>query len=250
MALSVRPLGLGRLVGLPKPQITYWRHWGETHESALIMFVIDGAGAPVVVDTGPASVERTHRYHPFTMEQDPDERPEAALAAAGIDPDDVRLVINTHLHWDHSSNNHLFPNARVVVQQRELDYAKDPLQWHNKAFERLPGVEAPWRRAEARILAVDGDAEVAPGIRVVALPGHTPGSQGVLVDGADHRLLIAGDCVDTYENWEGDADADHIPSGQFTNLIEYDASFKKIEKLDCEVIPSHDGAVLQHGRFT
>jgi N-acyl homoserine lactone hydrolase len=249
MALSIRPLGMGRMTGFPKPAITYMRNWGDILDIPMIMFVIEGGGAPVIVDTGPGDADRAWKYHGCRYEQALHQRPEAVLGDAGIDPGDVRLVINTHLHWDHSSNNHLFTNARVVVQRRELEYAADPVQWHNAVFERLPGVEAAWRRAQDQIEAVDGDMELTPGVSVIALPGHTPGSQGVLVQGADRRYLIAGDCVDTYENWAGDAAADHIPSGAFTNLIEYEASFRKIESLDCEVIPSHDAAVLRREYF-
>lgn len=249
MPLLIRALGMGRLIGLHKPTITYMRNWGRTHDSPLIMFLILGGDAPVVVDTGPPDADRVWKYHGYRMEQTPGEEPQAVLQAAGVSPADVRLVVNTHLHWDHSSNNHLFPNARVVVQRRELDYAKDPVPWHNAAFERLPGVKAPWRTAEAQIETIDGDAQLADGISAVSLPGHTPGSQGVLVEAESQRYLIAGDCVDTYENWEGDPSTHHIPSGLFTNLIEYDASFRKIDDLKCEVIPSHDVAVLEREPF-
>ena len=84
---------------------------------------------------------------------------------------------------------------------------------------------------------------------MVTLLGHTPGSQGVLVECADCRYLIAGDCVYTYENWAGDAEATHIPAGLYTDLIQHEASFHKIEGLDCEVIPSHDVQVLPRRVF-
>ena len=84
---------------------------------------------------------------------------------------------------------------------------------------------------------------------MVSLPGHTPGSQGVLVDTDAGRFLLAGDTIDTYENWEGNEHTDHIPSGVHTDLFQYFDSFRRIEELDCEVIPSHDGAVLERGPF-
>lgn len=249
MGLSIRTLSTGRLVGLHKPTITYMRGWGSTHVSPLIMFVIDGGAAPIIVDTGPPDAERVLRYHGYTLEQSAAELPAVVLREAGIDPAQVRTVVNTHLHWDHCSNNHLFPHADIYVQRKELEYAQNPLQWHNAPFEHYPEIEPPWRQVEHQLRLVDGDTEIAPGVRLVALPGHTPGSQGVVVETAGGPYLIAGDCVDTYENWTGDETADHIPSGLYTNLLEYDASFRKIEGLDCQVIPSHDEAVLKHGRF-
>lgn len=81
------------------------------------------------------------------------------------------------------------------------------------------------------------------------LPGHTPGSQGVLVRADNARYLIAGDCVSCYDNWLGDDHLRHIPADGFTNLHHYMDSFEKIEDLDCVVIPSHDADVLTEGYF-
>ena len=66
-------------------------------------------------------------------------------------------------------------------------------------------------------------------------------------EGASH--LIAGDCVSWYANWHGDQRLNHIPVGSFTNLHDYMSSFRKIEELQCEVIPSHDPEVAARGSF-
>lgn len=248
MSLSITALPVGRVFGLHKPSLTYLRGWGETLDIPLIMFVIQGGGAPVVVDTG-ADVDRAWEHHGIRMEQSAEERPEAALRAIGVDPAEVGVVVNTHLHWDHSSGNHLFPNARIVVQQREIDYATNPVPWHRKQFEAQSELTAAWRRAEDRIDAIDGDADISPGVSVVTLPGHTPGSQGVVVAAGTTRYLLAGDCIDLYENWAGDSQDDHIPSGFFTDIVAYDDSLRRIEKLGCEVIPSHDPLVVERREF-
>jgi N-acyl homoserine lactone hydrolase len=247
MSLAITALSVGRVFGLQQASFTYLRGWGKTLDIPLIMFVIEGGDSPVVVDTG-ADLSRAMDVHRIRMEQTVDEQPDVAVRSLGIDPGDVRLVVNTHLHWDHSSNNHLFPNARVVVQQRELDFARRPVPWHRRQFEALPDLDAAWRRAESQLMPVEGDVELAAGITLITLPGHTPGSQGVLVETASGRKLIAGDCVYQYENWEGDADVDHIP-GLYTDLVAYDDSFRKIEALECEVIPSHDARVLERRVF-
>jgi glyoxylase-like metal-dependent hydrolase (beta-lactamase superfamily II) len=81
----------------------------------------------------------------------------------------------------------------------------------------------------------------------VPLPGHTPGSQGILVETDAGRYLIAGDCLDSYDNWywKGDEDIPHIPSAAITDVIAFDESFRRIESLGCEPIPSHDDRVLE-----
>jgi glyoxylase-like metal-dependent hydrolase (beta-lactamase superfamily II) len=250
MGLRIEPLHVGTLKDFPTAAITYHRGFGEVHDVAMIMFLVTGGEHPVVVDTGTGDPAYTAQHHGYTLERTPQQEPLAVLERAGVDPAEVGTVINTHLHWDHCSNNDLFPNAQILVQKAELEYAVDPLEPNLAAFERLPGVTPPWVRAMDRIRTVEGDVEVMPGLSIVHLPGHTPGSQGVLVQGETRCYLLAGDCVDSHANWDGDAKLSHIPSGSFTNLHDYMHSFTKIEGLDCVVIPSHDFKVLGDGTYS
>jgi N-acyl homoserine lactone hydrolase len=249
MALKIQALHVGTLKDFPSAAITYHRGFGETIDVAMIMFLVTGGEHPVIVDTGTGTPEYTRTNHGYELVRPAEQEPLAVLARAGVEPTEVGTVVNTHLHWDHCSNNDLFPNARVVVQKAELEYAIDPLEPNLKAFERLPGLTPPWMRALDRTVTVTGDTELMPGVSLVHLPGHTPGSQGVLVRGAEASYLLAGDCVDVHDNWEGDARLSHIPSGSFTNLHHYMDSFAKIERLGCEVVPSHDLAVVEKGTF-
>jgi N-acyl homoserine lactone hydrolase len=68
-----------------------------------------------------------------------------------------------------------------------------------------------------------------------------------LVETDAGRYLIAGDCLDSYDNWSpgGDDGVPHVPSWSFTDVIQFDESFRRIESLDCEPIPSHDVRVLE-----
>lgn len=247
--LVIHALHVGDIVDWPSAATLHMRRFGERRDLPLIMFVITGGEHPVVVDTGGGTPEQVARVHGYTIRQSPEQRPERAIADLGIDADDVRVVVNSHLHWDHSANNDLFPRARIVVQRTELQYAIDPEQPHRKAYERLGDTTPSWIRDLGRFDVVDGDDRIADGIEVVLLPGHSPGSQGVLVDTAAGPHLIAGDCVGTYESWAGDDQVDHLPSGTFTSVHDYMQSFRRIEQLDCTVIPSHDPAVVEARRF-
>ncbi|SCG54419.1 MBL fold metallo-hydrolase [Micromonospora coxensis] len=117
------------------------------------------------------------------------------LAAAGIEPGDVRTVVLTHLHSDHigwavtgTPGRPWFPNADYLVQRAELD-AMESIN------PGLPaGLVAPLRAA-GRLRVVDGDTDLTPGVRVLSTPGHTPGHQSVLVDSGDERLLLTGDLL-------------------------------------------------------
>ncbi|MEU8346298.1 N-acyl homoserine lactonase family protein [Spirillospora sp. NPDC048832] len=250
MSLRIHALPVGVLHNFPTAALTYQRGWGQVQDVPQIMFVITGGPRPVVVDTGTPDAGFVREHHGYDFERPDDQHPRAVLDRIGVDPLDVELVINTHLHWDHCGNNALFANARFVVQKAELEYARNPLEPTRVAFENTDVIDPPWMPVEDRIDAVDGDADVAPGLSVVRLPGHTPGSQGVLVDtGAGGRFLIAGDCVNLYRNWEGDGTLRHIVGGSLMDLRAHLDSFTRIEGLGAEVIPSHDPLVLERGVF-
>lgn len=109
-----------------------------------------------------------------------------ALNSAGLDERDVAAIVNTHLHFDHCGQNRSFPSVPVHVQDAEIAAANEP-------FFTVPS----WAAIEpTRVRSHDGDAEIAPGIRLLATPGHTPGHQSVEIvspDGAS-RLIVGQAC--------------------------------------------------------
>ncbi|WP_153535301.1 MBL fold metallo-hydrolase [Actinomadura macrotermitis] len=115
----------------------------------------------------------------------------AALAGAGVAPGDVGTVVLTHLHSDHASGAvvagaPLFPNARHLVQERELAGLR------REGGPVLDAVVRPLLDA-GLVDAADGEARLAPDVRAVPTPGHTAGHQSVVL--GDDRLLVAGDVV-------------------------------------------------------
>lgn len=242
--LRIRALDLGRAT-IPTAFFTLGQGWGDFIEIAIIMFVILGGEHPIVVDTGTPDPETTRAVHGFDLRRDARQEPRAALKRIGVNPDDVGTVILTHLHWDHCSNNGLFPNARFIVQKAELEYAVDPLEPHRLAYDVGRGLVPGWFEVFDRIEPVKGEADVAPGVSVLPLPGHSPGSQGVVVETPEGTRVLAGDCVDLFANWQGNDRWRHIPSGTYTDLADYASSFEKLEHLEADVIPSHDALVFE-----
>lgn len=117
---------------------------------------------------------------------------ESALADFGINPNDVSVVINSRLHFNHCGNNGLFTNADVVVQAAELEAARQPRYTVRKWFDY----------DAARFKVISGDTEIAAGINVIASSGHTPGHQSVLVDDGVRRTLIAAQAAWTAQEYQ------------------------------------------------
>ncbi|MCJ2013605.1 MBL fold metallo-hydrolase [Methylobacterium sp. J-076] len=132
------------------------------------------------------------------------DRVTAALAAEGVRPDQVETVWLSHLHADHAGGlltpRRLarFANAELVLQEREVAYWSDA-----GARASAPAALSPmFETAQAvlaaypdRIRRVSGEAELAPGVHALPLPGHTPGHMGVLIADGPERLLIWGDII-------------------------------------------------------
>lgn len=125
------------------------------------------------------------------------------LAQAGVAPGDVDAIILTHCHRDHilgiadADWNAVFPNAELVVPERDArfwlqcDPATIDNQYRREDTERAQMAAAPYR---GRTRTISG-GEVAPGVTMVPLPGHTPGHSGYMVEGGGRKLFLWGDIV-------------------------------------------------------
>jgi len=158
-----------------------------------------------------------------------------ALAEHDLSPADVKIVINSHLHFDHCGQNAVFKHAPFYVQRSEVERARkdgDTIEWFDFAG--------------ARFELVDGDAEIAEGVRVVATPGHTIGHQSVFVDAADGAAVMIGDAAytaDIYAKGEH-ADLSEWP-GQHSDRQAWTTSLKKVQAMHPHSIHfCHDVRVL------
>lgn len=112
-------------------------------------------------------------------------------------PTDVAFVVNTHLHFDHCGGNRRFAGTPIYVQRREREAARAP-------DYTIPG----WVEFEgAQYVEVEGETELAPGLRVVPTPGHTPGHQSVLVETDDGLVVVGGDVAYTWDEFDDPANA-------------------------------------------
>ena len=172
--------------------------------------------------------------------------PSEAVALAGVSPADVSHVILSHLHYDHSGDLDAFTGATIVLQAEELSF------WTGRHAHRhelarqveFDDIRNVVRLNEAgRVLIVDGDHEVVPGVTVHKLGGHTPGMQAVRVETASGPIVLASDASHLRANIDADA-----PAAVFTDLPGmYDGFDRMIELAGgdvARVIPGHDPGLL------
>jgi glyoxylase-like metal-dependent hydrolase (beta-lactamase superfamily II) len=186
-------------------------------DGPVLAFAIRHPDGLVLVDTGIGEgsewIESNYRPRSRDVRE--------ALGGAKLDPDQVRTVINTHLHFDHCGQNRAFPGVPIHVQEAELDLAL------REGHTIVEWVDFP----EARYEAVEGDGEIVEGVSVLATPGHTPGHQSVTVRTGDGLVLIVGQAAQ---------DARSFATGPA------DSTIQRLRELNADRVHfSHDRAVLR-----
>ena len=140
-----------------------------------------------------------------------------ALRAHGIDPADIRWVINSHLHFDHCGQNAVFPHAPVYVQRSEYERRAEPGYTVREWLEY----------AGARFELLDGEAEIVPGVRVLTTPGHTPGHQSIQIETAKGPALVTGDACWTVGQFGGEVPRE----GTMEDPVLFRRSLNKLREL-------------------
>jgi N-acyl homoserine lactone hydrolase len=169
----------------------------EDERMPVYVHVIDHPGGRVLVDTGMTEL------HAAVADMDPRLCP---LSAQDFDVAGIDIVVNTHLHFDHCGGNHLFSGRPIYVQRRELEDARGRDDYTIREWVDAPGIE---------YVAVDGERELLPGVRLVPAPGHTRGTQVVVV-GDQHPVVIAGDVA----VWFGELDEPQTEGQRMVRALE------------------------------
>ncbi|MFC1970795.1 N-acyl homoserine lactonase family protein [Chloroflexota bacterium] len=221
---------------------TYTMNAGVGRNAACYIWYIEGSEPKTLVDAGVKMSMYEERGIPETYLISVEE----GLGKLGLKPDDIEIIIVTHLHWDHIGLSHLFPNARFIVQKKELDYARNPHPidatiYEKDTFENLD------------IEVIDGEKEIIPGVSAFLTPGHTPGGQSVEIATKAGKAIITGFCciLDTFtqnevmkrKGWEVSAPLIHQDVRDA-----YDSVLKVKQRADI-ILATHDYAFVEGKRI-
>jgi glyoxylase-like metal-dependent hydrolase (beta-lactamase superfamily II) len=217
---------------------------GDPHDVAMpldfYVWAIVGANGTFLVDTGFDEVMSRKRQRQIT-------RPIAeGLGAIGIQPDAVKNIIVSHLHYDHTGNYDLFPNAHYHLQDCEMAYATGRCMCHaelKKPFE-ADDVTAMVRKVFAgRVTFHEGEGEVAPGLTVHHIGGHSRGLQCVRVNTRRGPVVVASDTTHLYAHFEQGRVFPIVYN--VGEVLEGYARLKRLAGAPERVVPGHDPLVLK-----
>jgi glyoxylase-like metal-dependent hydrolase (beta-lactamase superfamily II) len=167
------------------------------------------------------------------------------LKGIGIVPADVKDVLITHMHYDHCGNHDLFPSARYHVQDREMQFATGRYMSHGAMripFEEEDVVAMVRRVFRGRVVFHNGDEEIAPGVSLHHVGGHTMGMQVVRVNTRRGIVVLASDSSHLYANIERE-----IPYPIAYNIGEVLEGYRRARELatsNDHIIPGHDPLVM------
>lgn len=207
-------------------------------------FLIEHDRGLVLMDTGlvPAAADDMHGVYGAMGEElrvtlTPEQTVDRQLAAIGFKPSDVKHVIMSHLHWDHTGGMYLFPHAQFHVMAGELQYAHWPLP--AGPTYRLADIEATrgfdWNQIEGAELDFFGDGS----LKILHMPGHTPGNASLVVRLASRTFVLAADTAHLRSGFLGDR-----PMPSDWNTLESVRSIRRLRQiargLDAAVWILHD----------
>jgi glyoxylase-like metal-dependent hydrolase (beta-lactamase superfamily II) len=216
---------------------------GDPHDAPMpldyFVWAIKGPEGAIVLDTGFDAPMGAKRNREFIR------CPSVGLKAVGVEPDAVRHVILSHMHYDHCGNYDLFPHARYHVQDIEMAYCTGRCICH-------PGLRGPFEEDDVvamvrkvfagRVAFHDGVDEIAPGVTVHHVGGHSKGLQVARVWTRRGWMVLASDASHFYANME-EGRAYPILHSHEDTLNGY-ATMRKLASQSNGIIPGHDPLVL------
>jgi N-acyl homoserine lactone hydrolase len=188
MTFSIHPLVLGTKI-FDQSMMTYQYGQGQPYTIPIYSWYLEGGDQKILVDTGEMSpIQSNDRESAiggkiYTFEQ--------ALAKWGLAPENIDVIIHTHLHNDHCENDFKCTNARIYTHLKELEQIHNP---HPLDYRYLDDYIVDVEE-NGQVVPISADMEICPGISVLHTPAHTPGGLSVAVQTKAGKAVITGFCV-------------------------------------------------------
>jgi len=234
---KIHPIVMGTKI-FDKGMMTYQHGYGETYAIPIYAWFLEGSDKNILVDTGemrPIQSEDREKSiggRIYTFEQ--------GLQKWGLTPDDIDIVIHTHLHNDHCENDYKCANATFYVHQKELERIHNP---HPLDFRYLADYIEDVEE-NGQIKTIIADTQILPGIRALHTPVHTEGGLSLMVDTVGGKAVITGFCV-IMENFYPPKEISAmemavIPPGTPVNVYDAYDIMLKIKEMAEILIPLHE----------
>jgi len=221
-----------------KGMMTYQHDYGQQYTIPIYCWYLEGGDKKILIDTGEMHPIRSEarekaingRIYSF----------EEGLALWGLRPEDIDIVLHTHLHNDHCENDYKCVNATFHVHEKELEHIRNP---HPLDFRYLEDFILEIEEA-GQIQPLSGDREILPGIEMIHTPAHTEGGMSVVVNTAGGRAVITGFCC-LLENFFPPREVtamemEVIPPGTHVNVNEAYDILLEVKKMADIILPLHE----------
>jgi N-acyl homoserine lactone hydrolase len=165
----------------------------------------------------------------------------AQLAAIGVAPEEIREVVLTHAHGDHTGNLHHFRHARVTMQRQEHEAAFSGKRREARSFAEIDAPGIQWH-------LIDGDWQMMPGLELILTRGHTAGHQSIIVTLPETGVkVLTGDAADLGENFDREV------LGSSMDDVAALASIRRLKQIvadrDGELVVLHDPSFVERARL-
>jgi glyoxylase-like metal-dependent hydrolase (beta-lactamase superfamily II) len=234
---TIHPIVMGTKV-FDKGMMTYQHDYGTPYTIPIYTWYIEGGDKKILVDTGEmqpiVSAEREAAIGGkiYTFEE--------GLAKYGLKPEDIDIVIHTHLHNDHCENDYKCENAKIYVHEKEMEHLYDP---HPLDFRYLEDYMDDVKE-NGQVITVSEDTEVVPGITMIHTPAHTAGGMSIRIETDKGSVLICGFCTileNLYPPIEVKAmEMEVIPPGTHINANEAYDILVRAKTLADHILPLHE----------
>jgi N-acyl homoserine lactone hydrolase len=234
---KIHPIVMGTKV-FDKSMMTYQFNNGIEYTIAVYCWYIEGGDKKILVDTGERHPLQTEAREKaiggkiYTFEE--------GLKKWHLTPDEIDIVIHTHLHNDHCENDSQCRNARFYIHQKELERIRDP-----HPLDYRYNDEFIWDIEDnGQIVTVTEDQAILPGIEVKHTPAHTEGGLTVFIDTAAGKAAITGFCI-INENLDPPPaikglEMDVIPPGTHVNVYQAYDILQQVKETAGILLPLHE----------